>query len=132
MIRYYKLFEMLKKRGITKSDLEKKDVISWPTIYKLEKGESVRTDTIDKLCEFLQCQPGDIMEYVDRKEIEQTIDKMNDMMQNMVNILMQETGKSKDEVLTDFQKEIPNLIEQIKTGKFIIPNMLESKDSDEN
>ena len=130
MIRYYKLFEMLNKCGMKKADLT--SIISWPTIYKLEKGESVRTDIIDKLCEFLQCQPGDIMEYVDRKEIEQTIDKMNDMMQNMVNILMQETGKSKDEVLIDFQKEIPNLIEQIKTGNFTIPNIPDSKDSDEN
>ena len=130
MIRYYKLFEMLNKCGMKKADLT--SIISWPTIYKLEKGESVRTDIIDKLCEFLQCQPGDIMEYVDRKEIEQTIDKMNDMMQNMVNILMQETGKSKDEVLIDFQKEIPNLIEQIKTGNFTIPNIPDFKDSDEN
>ena len=62
MIRYYKLFDLLNRKDMKKSDLRK--IISGPTITKLAKGETVRTDVIDKICEFLSCQPGDIMEYI--------------------------------------------------------------------
>ena len=62
MIKYYKLFDMLNRRDMKKSDLKK--IISGPTITKLAKGEIVRTDIIEKLCDFLDCQPGDIMENV--------------------------------------------------------------------
>ena len=30
---------------------------------KLSKGETVKTDVLCKICDFLDCQPGDIMEY---------------------------------------------------------------------
>lgn len=39
-------------------------VISAPTLAKLSKGESVTTDVLCKICAFLNCQPGDIMEYI--------------------------------------------------------------------
>lgn len=44
-----------------KSDL--RQIISGPTITKLAKGETVRTDVLDKICDFLNCQPSDIMEF---------------------------------------------------------------------
>lgn len=60
MIRYYKLFDLLNRRGLKKKDLQQ--IISAPTIAKLSKGETVKTDIIDKICLFLECQPSDIME----------------------------------------------------------------------
>ena len=60
MIKYYKLFDLLNRRGLKKKDLQQ--IISAPTIAKLSKGETVKTDIIDKICLFLDCQPGDIME----------------------------------------------------------------------
>jgi len=62
MIRYFRLFDLLARRGMKKTDLYA--VISPPSMSKLSKGESVTTDTIAKICKFLNCQPGDIMEYV--------------------------------------------------------------------
>lgn len=62
MIKYYKLFDMLMRRDMKKTDLLK--IISAPTLAKLSKGETVKTDIIDKICIFLECQPGDIMECV--------------------------------------------------------------------
>lgn len=61
-MRYYKLFDMLNRRGMKKTDLLA--VISSPTLAKLSKGETVTTDVLSKLCAFLNCQPGDIMEYL--------------------------------------------------------------------
>ena len=60
MMRYYKLFDLLSRRDMKKTDLL--EVISAPTLAKLSKGESVTTDVLCKICAFLDCQPGDIME----------------------------------------------------------------------
>ena len=61
MMRYYKLFDLLARRNMKKTDLLQ--VISAPTLAKLSKGESVTTDMLCKICDFLDCQPEDIMEY---------------------------------------------------------------------
>lgn len=62
MIRYYKLFDLLNRRGMKKSDL--RTIISSRTVAKLSKGEIITTEVIDKICLFLGCQPSDIMEIV--------------------------------------------------------------------
>lgn len=62
MIKYYKLFDMMNRRGMKKTDLL--EVISSPTLAKLSKGETVRTNIIDRICLFMGCQPGDIMECI--------------------------------------------------------------------
>lgn len=62
MIEYYKLFALLNRRGMRLKDLLK--IMSSPTLAKLSKGESITTSIICRICEFLDCQPGDIMEYV--------------------------------------------------------------------
>ena len=64
MMKYNKLFALLTMRDMKKSDLVSLKVISSPTLAKLSKGESVTTDVLCKICDFLQCQPSDIMEYV--------------------------------------------------------------------
>ena len=65
-IRYYKLFDILQRRGMKKTDLL--GVISSPTLAKLVKGETVRTDVIYYICVALGVQPGDIMEIVDESD----------------------------------------------------------------
>ena len=62
MIRYYKLFDLLNRRGMKKTDLLQ--VISKGTLSKLSKGGIIQTDVIAKICDFLDCQPRDIMECV--------------------------------------------------------------------
>lgn len=66
MIRYNKLFALLAMRGMMKKDLL--TIVSSPVVAKLGKNEGVSIDTIDKICELLDCQPGDIMEYVPEKK----------------------------------------------------------------
>lgn len=62
MIRYYKLFDLLNRRGMKKTDLL--NVVSSRTIAKLSKGQNVETSVIDKICLYLGCQPADIMEVI--------------------------------------------------------------------
>jgi len=47
-----------------KTDLTRAGVISSPTLAKLSNNQPVDGKIIIKLCQFLNCQPGDIMEYV--------------------------------------------------------------------
>lgn len=63
MIRYYKLFDLLNRRNMKKTDLL--EVVSAPTLAKIGKGKNIQTDAIDKICLFLNCQPGDIMEVIE-------------------------------------------------------------------
>lgn len=58
-IKYYKLFDILNRRGIRRGDLP----VSSVTLAKLSKGQSVTTDMLDRICKHLDVQPGDIMEY---------------------------------------------------------------------
>lgn len=67
MIEYEKLFELLKRRNMKKTDLL--EVISSPTLAKLGKNEIIKTDTIDKICLFLEVQPSDIMEVYEYQKI---------------------------------------------------------------
>ncbi|MCU6737059.1 helix-turn-helix domain-containing protein [Diplocloster agilis] len=61
-IKYYKLFDLMNRRGIRKTDL--REILSPKTVAKLSKGEYVSGEVIEKLCLYLKCQPGDIMEVV--------------------------------------------------------------------
>lgn len=65
-IRYNKLFELLNKKGLTMYSLRKNKVIGTETLEKMRKGVGHIDDrSINRLCEFLDCQPGDIMEYIE-------------------------------------------------------------------
>lgn len=64
MLKYYKLFDLLTRNGLKKTDLFEIAGISSPTLARLSKGAAISSDTIDKICKGLNCQPGDIVEYV--------------------------------------------------------------------
>lgn len=61
---YTKLFEVMREKNIKKSDLRGKYKISPTIISRLNNNVNVAVDTIAYLCEILDCQPGDIMEYI--------------------------------------------------------------------
>jgi DNA-binding Xre family transcriptional regulator len=60
---YKPLFHILLDRGMKGTDLTKEGIISAPTLAKLNKGEPVDGKIILRLCEYLKCQPGDVMSY---------------------------------------------------------------------
>ena len=63
-ISYRPLFILLAKNGMSKTDLRMKVGISTTTLAKFAKNDYVSGETIEKLCAYFNCQPGDIMEYV--------------------------------------------------------------------
>jgi DNA-binding Xre family transcriptional regulator len=75
MIVYYKLDKLLNERKITKTQLCKDTGISTNVISKISKNEVFKTDTLNRICEYLCVQPFEIMEWIpdaewNAKEIE--------------------------------------------------------------
>jgi len=46
--------ELAEKIGITQANL---------SILKTNKGKAIRFSTLEKICEVLECNPGDILDY---------------------------------------------------------------------
>ena len=63
-VSYDKLFALMKEKGIKKINLRNDYKMNAKTVNSLAHNRSVTVDTIMQLCEILDCQPGDIMEYV--------------------------------------------------------------------
>lgn len=71
-ISYAKLFELMKEKGLTTYQIRKEKIVSENALTSMRAGKSVTMDTISRLCKALNCQPGDILEYVpDEDETEQ-------------------------------------------------------------
>lgn len=64
MINYNKLWHILLDRQMTKESLKNKAGLSSATMTKISKGESVTLKTINAICNVLQVQPGDILEWI--------------------------------------------------------------------
>ena len=63
MIVYYKFYDYIKRKNIKIKDIIKDTGISSATLANLGTNKSVTTDTIGKICNYLKCQPSDIMEF---------------------------------------------------------------------
>lgn len=63
-ISYQKLFCLMAEKNIKKKDLRETYNISPTIVNRLNNNNNVAVDTIAYLCEILNCQPGDIIEYI--------------------------------------------------------------------
>ena len=70
MIVYNKLDSLLEYKGIKKIDLQHSIGASPSTMANFSKNKYVAMSIIDKICKELNCQPGDIMSYVDNEQAE--------------------------------------------------------------
>ena len=68
---YDKLLKLLNEKGITSYTIKKDNLIGQATFKKIKQGGDIDTRTIAKLSKLLECQPGDILEYVEDTEGEQ-------------------------------------------------------------
>ena len=67
-VSYKKLWKLLIDKYMMKKDLQKEAGISWATLTKMSKGETVSTEVLMKVCKVLHCDVGDIMEFIDDGE----------------------------------------------------------------
>lgn len=64
-ISYKKLLDLFEERNENSYTLTKKNhVIGQATLKKIQEGGHIDTRSIDSLCNYLNCQPGDILEFI--------------------------------------------------------------------
>ena len=68
MICYDRLLKIFDERKITSYTIRKDNVIGQASWKKIHEGGHVDTRTLDALCKYLNCQPGDIIEYIPDEE----------------------------------------------------------------
>ncbi len=61
--------ELAEKIGITPANL---------SILKNNKAKAIRFSTLDEICKVLNCQPGDILEYVEGEQAGEGEDEQNE------------------------------------------------------
>lgn len=67
-VSYKKLWKLLIDKDMMKKDLQREAGISWATLTKMSKGETVSTEVLMKVCKVLHCDVGDIVEFIDDGE----------------------------------------------------------------
>jgi putative transcriptional regulator len=61
---YNRLWKLLIDKGMTKTQLRKEIGIGTATLAKLSANEKVSMNVIERIHVALDCQPGDVMEFV--------------------------------------------------------------------
>ena len=67
-INYKKLWVKIAENEMSRAEFRKKVEISPNTLTKLNQNENVSLEIIVKICEFLNCDIGDVCEIVESKE----------------------------------------------------------------
>lgn len=65
MIKYNKLLKLLQDNNITSYTISKNKLMSQSTLNRIKNGTGgLDCNTLDKLCNYFNCQPSDLIEYV--------------------------------------------------------------------
>lgn len=113
MLSYGKLWILLESRGMKRTDL--KEIMSGNTLAKLGKNETVSSDIIEKICAYLNCQPGDIMEYISEEQMKQVMTQFDNMTKIVADSLKAQ-GITEEQFVTMFQEAMPEMIKSIYNG----------------
>lgn len=107
MIIYNKLWILLNEKGMKRTDLLKEPIkLTSNTLAKMGKNENITTDTIEKICKGLNCQPGDIMEYINEEEAKREFEKIIGKMQGAIKELAIIEGKE----IKEYQEQIKAML----------------------
>jgi len=66
-ISYEPLWHLLIKKKLIKTDLVRIVNLSPNTLAKLSKNQYIDGRTLERICAALECQPGDVIEYIPEK-----------------------------------------------------------------
>lgn len=139
---YNKLWKLLIDKKLTKTELRTATKISSSTLAKLGKDEFVSTDVLSKICNYLDCSIGDIMDMVkDENELFEC-NRSNENSYKVVSLFSGAGGMDLGFIKAGFDVVwandiIPEAIETYKNniGKHIVfgdIRMINSKDIPDN
>lgn len=61
------VLETLKESGYNSTRILRENLISQSAMQKIRKGDMVGIKTIERLCQLLDMQPGNIIKYIEEK-----------------------------------------------------------------
>lgn len=67
-VSYNKLWKMLIDKGMKRTELRDAVDMSTNTLAKLGKNDYISLEILDRICTYLQCDIGDVMEFVPPKD----------------------------------------------------------------
>lgn len=71
MIVYSKdILELLKNKGFSTYRIKKEKIFNQTQLQQLRENKLVTQDVLNRICAILDCQPGDLLEYVPDNEPE--------------------------------------------------------------
>ena len=88
-VKYDKLFEKLKKEGITQTVFKTEAKISANTLVKMLHNESITVDSICKICDFFCCMPDEILEFIPEVNYEERREAKENIKQQIENLQKQ-------------------------------------------
>lgn len=60
------VIETLKENGYNSTKILRENLLSQSAMQKLRRGEMVGIKSIEKICELLDMQPGNIIKYIEK------------------------------------------------------------------
>ncbi len=73
-VSYKKLWKILIDKDMKKKDLQSQASLSWATVTKLSKGETVSMEVLARICKTLECNIGDIVDFIPIEESADSVD----------------------------------------------------------
>lgn len=67
MIIYKDIIKKLREKGYKEYILKENGILSANTFMAIRHGKPISLNSIDKICELLECKVEDIIEYVEKK-----------------------------------------------------------------
>ncbi len=64
MISYKPFFKLLVDKELKTQNIVSAIRVSSATLAKMRKNEYIALEVIERLCKYLNCQPGDLIEYI--------------------------------------------------------------------
>ncbi len=66
---YSLLYKKLSEKNLTVEDLYRKNIVSLNIVlYKIKEGKEISTDTVQRICKYLECESTDIMKRIKPKK----------------------------------------------------------------
>ena len=68
IISYNKMWKLLIDKNMKRTDLKEQAEVSQNVMARLSKNQAVNMDTMGKICKVLQCDIGDVMEFIPEED----------------------------------------------------------------
>lgn len=65
------ILALLKERGYNTNRIRTEGLLSQSTLQKFRNGQGVSWENLETLCTLLNCQPGDLVEYVKEADVQE-------------------------------------------------------------